>query len=96
MGREAEHDRNRGKTRVLKRGLNMNRETERERDRKLIWREGRRGKMVEIESQRGLKRGVHYAETQRGAERKRDRNREETRGLKRGVDCRESSGEGTW
>ena len=51
--------------------------------------------MVEIESQRGLKRGVNYVETQRGAERERDRNREETRGLKRGVDCRESSGEGT-
>ena len=51
--------------------------------------------MVEIESQRGLKRGVHYAETQRGAERERDRNRGETRGLKRG-DYRERSGEGTW
>ena len=45
MRREAEHDRNRGKTRVLKRGFNMNRGTERERDRKLIWREGRRGKI---------------------------------------------------
>ena len=30
--------------------------------------------MVEIESQRGLKRGVNYVETQRGAEREQDRN----------------------